>query len=135
MPANRLIIFFLLCFIGFLTPLSYVNAVNTHKERQEKFDKEKEKKSPEEDPRKMDGLSLAAHIAITTGIASLFILPPLSLLFFTLGFALGMTAWSQRRRRYINKRGQGLALTAVILGGTVVTLIAISFVGFLLSPG
>jgi hypothetical protein len=131
--TNRLILCFLLSFIGFLTPLSYVNAVNSHKEKQERV--EKEKKSTAEDPRKLDGLSLAAHIATTFGIASLFVLPPLSLLFFTLGFALGITAWSQRRRRYINKRGQGLALTAVILGGTVVTLIAISFVGFLLSPG
>lgn len=133
MHASRLIIFFLFCFIGSVAPLSYVNAVNSHKDKEEKV--EKEKKAAVEEPKKMDGLSLAAHIAITTGIASLFILPPLSLLFFTLGFALGMTAWAQRRRRYINKRGRGLALTAVILGGTVVTLIAISFVGFLLSGG
>ena len=131
MQVNRLILFILLSFIGSLAPLSDVNAVNTHRDQRERVEKKKPDK--EENPKKMDGLSLAAHIAITIGIASLFIVPPLSLLFFTLGFAMGMTAWSQRRRRYINRRGQGLALTAVILGGTVVTLIAISFVGYLLS--
>jgi len=131
--TNRLILCFLFIFIGFLTPLSYVNAVNTQQDEQEKV--EKEKKAPEEDTRKMDGLSLAAHIGITAGLASLFILPPLSLLFFTLGFAFGLTAWSQRRRRYATRRGKGLALTAVILGGVFVTIIALSFVGYLLSGG
>ena len=116
------IFYLLLIIIGIMAPISYSNAVNTQKEGLEKIERRKADK-PEK--QKIDVLSLVAHIAMTLGIASLFVVPELSLVLIPAAFIMGLIAW--KNRRYDHKRGKGLALSALILGGVFTTMVAISF--------
>lgn len=81
----------------------------------------------------MDGLSLAAHIAMSAGIASFFLLPELGLLFIPAGFVMGLIALVGGRKRYEHKRGRGLALAAMAVGGAFTLAIFASFTLFLLA--
>ena len=88
-----------------------------------------------EDNREIDGLSLAAYISVVAGIASLFILPGASLLLMPVGLILGLVAIFGRRNRYERRRGRGLALAAIVLGGAyalamVLSLAVFVFFGF-----
>ena len=112
-----------------MAPLSVVNAVNTQKGKKEKTEAKKEV----DQGRKMDGLSLAAHIAITAGIASLFLVPELAIFLIPAGIVMGFIAWLGRKKRYENRQGSGLALEAVLIGGALAFLILISMVGYILS--
>lgn len=122
MKGNRYLFYFLIIMIGLMAPLSYLKAVNTQKGGHERTEKMRVDK-PEN--QKLDVLSLIAHIAMTLGIASLFVVPELSLVFIPAAFIMGLIAW--KNRRYDHKRGKGLALSALILGGVFTTMVAISF--------
>ena len=90
-----------------------------------------EKTEVEEDERKIETVSLIAYISSVSGIASLFIIPTLSLLLFPAGFILGLIAFLNKKRR-INRRSRSLALAATILGGAFIGVVFTSFLVFLL---
>ena len=79
----------------------------------------------------MDGLSLAAHIAVSAGIASFFLLPTAGLILLPAGFIMGVIAWAGGRKRYERKRGRGLALAAMVLGGAVVVAVLAALTVFI----
>lgn len=83
---------------------------------------------PEE--KKMDGLSLAAYVGAVAGVASFFILPAVSILLLPAAFVTGTIAILSGRRRYVTRRGRGLALAALILGGAFTLFLFASFVAF-----
>ncbi len=127
--------------LGSMVPSSHLCAANLNGQpvnledvRRGKTEMSQSGKEKEQDPKKekaqkkMDGLSLAAHISITAGIASLFILPPLGLLLIPAGIIMGLIAWGGGKKRYENRRGRGLAMEGVILTGALAFLLAISFV-------
>jgi len=93
-----------------------------------KIDKKKERKE-----KKMDGLSLAAHIAVSTGIASFFLLPVLGLILLPAGFLMGIIAWAGGKKKYEHKRGRGLALAAMAIGGAFTLAVLASFALFVLT--
>jgi len=125
----------LLILAGIVVPLSplgaghpggYVNLEDAHRGKRELRQSAVTDDQTEEI--KMDGLSLAAYVTSITGIASLFLLPTLGLLFLPAGFIMGIIAW-RSKKRYERRKGKGLALAAVAIGGAftlaaMVTLIA-----------
>lgn len=115
---------FLVCLTAQWAP---VYGINSNKTRQEK----KELKDEERDIRKMDELSLWAYISAVTGIASFFVAPAASLLFFPAALVMGVIALVRGRRRMEDRKGRGLAIAAVILGGAYVALFVITFTIFL----
>lgn len=87
-----------------------------------------------EPEKKMDALSLTAYISAVTGVASLFLVPALSLALLPAGLVMGIIALARGRRKgYKNKKGWGLALAAVVLGGGLVLLFMTALVVALLS--
>ena len=84
--------------------------------------------------KKMDGLSLAAHIAMCTGVASLFLVPALGIILLPAAFIMGAMACLDKKR-YEHKRGRGLAIAPAVLGAAMVLLIASSFIAFFLTGG
>jgi cobalamin biosynthesis protein CobD/CbiB len=106
-----------------------VYAIEGYKTRQEK----KEIKEEQRDTRKMDGLSLWAYITAFSALASLFVVPTLSLLLFPAGLVMGIIALVQGKRRLEDRRGRGLAIAAVVLGGAFAALFVISFAIFLVA--
>ena len=127
MGNNRFLLILIFSTIGLISPLSVVNAVNTQKGRQEKVEIKKDVKKG----KKMDALSLVAHIAVSTGLASFFFLPMVGLILLPAGFIMGLIAWAGGKRRYERKRGRGLALAAMILGGAFVLGILASLTFFI----
>lgn len=83
---------------------------------------------------RMDGLSMAAHIATVTGLAELFLIPALGLVSIISGFVMGLIAW-KTGKRYEHRRGRGLAIASMALGGVIVLLVGISLVAFFLTFG
>ena len=79
----------------------------------------------------MDSLSLIAYIFAVAGVASLFILAPVSIFLMPIAFITGMVAFLNKKR-YVNKRGRGLALAAVALGGAFSLIILTSLLAFAL---
>jgi hypothetical protein len=76
----------------------------------------------------LDGLSVAAFASVMLGIASLFIVPALSILLFPAGLVMGaFAAFGKNKNRYEKRRGRGLALAAIIVGGAYVGLLAVAF--------
>lgn len=84
--------------------------------------------------KKMDGLSLISYVSTTVGLASLFILPVLGGILIPLGTILGLFAWTSKKR-YIHRRGRGLAIASVAVGGAFAFLIVVSFIAFFLGGG
>ena len=105
------------------------NSVNNRQEKKEITTEEKQ----DQKDKKMDGLSLVAHIAVCTGIACFFLLPQLGLLFVPAGFIMGVIAWAGGKRRYKDRRGRGLALAAMALGGVFTMAFFASIAIFLLT--
>lgn len=84
--------------------------------------------------KKMDALSLTAYVSAVTGVASIFLLPALSLALLPAGLVMGIIALARGRRKgYKNKKGWGLALAAVVLGGAFTLLFMTAIVVALLS--
>ncbi len=117
---------FLVCLTVQWSP---VYAIEGYKTRQEK----KDLKDEQQDARKMDELSLWSYIAAVTGIASFFVLPAASLLLFPAGLVMGIIALVRGRRSIEDRRGKGLAIAAVVLGGAYTALFVISFAIFLIA--
>lgn len=117
-------VIFLVCLIIEWAPVYAIEGYKTGKEK-------KEFKDEQQDIRKMDELSLWAYISTVTGIASLFVIPAASLLLFPAGLVMGIIALVGRRRRLEDRRGKGLAIAAVVLGGAYTALFVISFAIFL----
>ncbi len=87
-----------------------------------------------EPEKKMDALSLTAYISAVTGVASLFLVPALSLALMPAAFVMGIIGIARGKRKgYKNKKGWGLALVAVVLGGAYVLLFIGAFTIALLS--
>ena len=86
--------------------------------------------SEQTEEKKMDALSLIAFVGAAVGIASLFFISPLSILLLPGAFVTGMIALLRGRERYITRRGRGLALAALILGGAFTLYLFASFVAF-----
>jgi hypothetical protein len=116
----------LILIIGFTTSLSPVGvyAVNSEKSTSPSQSRKEEKR--------MDELSLIAYFSTIAGIASLFIIPVASLVLMPAGFLLGMIAFLGGRKRFENRRGRGLALAAVALGGAYTLVIFGSLLAFAL---
>ncbi len=86
--------------------------------------------------KKMDALSLTAYVTAVTGVASIFLIPALSLLLMPAGLIMGIIGIARGRRKwYKNKRGYGLALAAVVLGGGVTLLFMAAIVIAILTFG
>jgi len=80
--------------------------------------------------KKMDALSLVAFAGAAAGIASLFIIAPLSILLLPGAFVTGLLALLRGREHYVTRRGRGLAVAALILGGAFTLYLFASFVAF-----
>ena len=127
--------------LGILIPLSTLEAMPSGKHlnledvrRGKRELKQSEGADEQTEKIKMDGLSLAAYITSVTGIASLFLVPALGLLFLPAGFIMGIIAW-RSKRRYEHRRGRGLALAAVAIGGGFTLMVAVSLIAFFVSFG
>ncbi|MEO6130519.1 MAG: hypothetical protein ABIQ02_01635 [Saprospiraceae bacterium] len=83
---------------------------------------------------KMDGLSLAAHISTTTGIASLFLFPSAGLLLIVGGFIMGVIAW-RSKKRYEHRRGRGLIIGPIAIGGVFTMMVTLSLIAYFLTFG
>ena len=84
--------------------------------------------------KKMDALSLTAYLSAVTGVASLFLVPALSLALLPAGLVMGIIGLARGRRKgYKNKKGWGLALAAVVLGGAFTLLFMTAFIVAILS--
>lgn len=82
----------------------------------------------------MDALSLTAYIVAVTGVASLFLGPALSLILLPAALVMGIIGISRGKRKgYKHKKGWGLALAAVVLGGAFTLLFMTAFVIAILS--
>ena|SRR5688572_22037455 len=81
-----------------------------------------------EEEKKLDELSVFAYISAVAGIASFFFIPAASLLFLPAGLVMGMIAIAGGRKRYEKRRGRGLALAAIALGGVFVLAVFASLV-------
>lgn len=109
--------------MSFLTPAA-VYAVNDEA-------KAKEIRKAVENKR-MDELSLIAYISTVAGIASLFLIPVASLILMPAGFLMGMIAIFGNEKRYEKRRGRGLALAAVAVGGAYTLVVFGSLLVFTL---
>ena len=85
----------------------------------------------EEGEKKMDTLSLVSYIASVGGLAALFLLPQAAALLMLGGFIGGLVALASAKRRFRNRRGRGLAIAAVAVGGIMPAL----FILYLLALG
>ncbi|HUR31406.1 MAG TPA: hypothetical protein VMZ69_08225 [Saprospiraceae bacterium] len=126
MGIFRLPSIFLLVVIGFMMPLQ-VRAVNSECAKETKI---KDKEAKEE--KKMDELSLIAYVMTVAGVASFFLVPVASLFLFPVAFVLGAVAFLSGKKRYKNRRGRGLALAAMALGGIFTLFLLGSFLAFAL---
>ena len=111
---------------GITTSLSPVGvyAVNSHNTTTPPQSRKEEKR--------MDELSLIAYVSTVVGIASLFIVPVASLVLMPAGFLMGMIAFMGGRKRFEKRRGRGLALAAVALGGAYTLVVFGSLLAFAL---
>lgn len=82
--------------------------------------------------RKMDKLSLAAYITTVAGIASFFFAPVAGLVLLPAGFIMGFITFLGGKKRFATKRGRGLAIAAVVLGGAFSIFVFASFIAFAL---
>ena len=121
MGIFRLPLFFVLILIGSLLP---VRAYSVHNNIVQ------EEKKEVKDNKKMDVLSLVAHIVTVAGVASFFVVPPASLVILPVAFILGAIAFLGGKKRYENRRGKGLALTALAIGGAFTVVIFGSLLAF-----
>lgn len=141
----KLLVFLMMA--GTVIPLSPLSAAHSEKPTEERYSLKKVRQEikayrqinqedyrPGKKEMEMDGLSLAAHISATAGLASFFLLPPLSLLLLPAGFIMGMIAW-RSKRRYEHRRGRGLALAAIAVGGAFTLAVTISLAAFFLTFG
>ena|SRR5688500_16685466 len=120
MRISRLVFIILLSF-AITAPVS-VSAVN-----QQSIPK---KEAVEQ--KKMDTLSLIAYVSTIVGIASLFLVPAASLFLMPVGFIMGMIAFFGGKKRYEKRRGKGLALAALAIGGAFTLVIMGSLLAFAL---
>ena len=116
MRIPRIIQILIFSIITSVTPVLAVNTVQQgpRKELQEE--------------KKLDELSVIAYISAVAGIASFFFLPAASLLFLPAGLVMGMIAIVGGKKRYEKRRGRGLALAAIALGGIFVLALFASLV-------
>lgn len=82
--------------------------------------------------KRMDELSLIAYISTVAGIGSLFLIPVASLILMPAGFLMGMIAIFGNEKRYEKRRGRGLALAAVAVGGAYTLVVFGSLLAFTL---
>ena len=80
----------------------------------------------------MDSLSLVAYAFMMAGLASFFFLPPAGLFLLPAAFVMGLVAFLGGKKRYANRRGKGLALAALAVGGGFSLVILISLAAFAL---
>ena len=120
MKTGRLTLLLLILLMSISIAPPPVFGVNRDMTRKEKL----EKKKAEKDERVMDGLSLASYVTTVASLAGLFFTPA-TIIGLPVAFVLGLVALVRRRGHFQNRRGKGLALTAVILGGAFTTLAAI----------
>ena len=107
--------------ISLLTP-SVVHAVNDEASAKEN------RKAVES--KRIDELSLVAYISTVAGIASFFLAPVASLILMPAGFLMGMITLFGNEKRYEKRRGRGLALAAVAVGGAYTLVVFGSLLAF-----
>ena len=132
MKSHRFPIILLISLVGILAPSA---AWSVHSKVQTESKTEKPKKPEKKDQaktKKMDSLSLTAYVLTMLGLASFFFIPVAGLFLLPIAFISGMLAFFNRKR-YINKRGRGLALAAFVIGGGFSLLLLISLAAFALS--
>jgi hypothetical protein len=124
-----------LCLFLMMMVGSQVLAVHGNGKTKEKTERtDKKEKNPEQLP--MDQLSLWAYILSFAGMGALFFstawtgLPALALL--TAGFIMGLIGVLSGRNRYKLRRGKGLAIAAMVIGGILPGLTVIALLVFLL---
>jgi hypothetical protein len=130
----------LACWLTFLSPAEAVHSVK-NTQPSISMSQQAEEKTPSDHPagpqkkkeKKMDTLSLVAHISIMAGIASFFFLPQLSLLLIPAAFIMGLLAVTGRKDRLKSKRGRGLAIAALAVGGFFTLVVFASFAIYALS--
>jgi len=76
----------------------------------------------------MDPLAASAYAATVAGLAGLFLTPVITLILMPAGFIMGLIALMGRRDRFKKRRGRGLAIAAVALGGAFSLLIVGSLI-------
>ncbi len=123
MKGQALHVIILMSILSLMGPIP-AHAVQTH---QQAVAKEKKELA---DEKKMDALSLAAYVSAMAGIASFFVVPAASIALLPAAFIMGLIALLSGKKRYLTKRGRGLALTATILGGTFTLFVFASFIAF-----
>ena len=129
MKSHRLPILLIISFVGFLAPST---AWSVHTDNQLEIKAEKPKKKNQAETKKLDGLSVTAYAMAMAGLASFFFVPVAGLFLLPIAFITGMVAFFGKKR-YVNRRGKGLALAAIILGGGFSLLLLISLAAFALS--
>ena len=128
MNSQPLYIILLISVISFLTPAP---AGAIHSQNQEIAQTAGPKKKIEKQEKKMDSLSLIAYIFAMGGLVSLFFVAPVSLFMMPIAFVSGLVAFLGKKR-YNKKRGRGLALAAVAIGGAFTLVILFSLLAFAL---
>jgi hypothetical protein len=84
-----------------------------------------------EKDKKMDTLSLVSYIASVGGLVALFLLPQVAAILMLGGFIGGLVAVASAKRRFRNRKGRGLAIAAIVVGGIMPAL----FILYLLALG
>ncbi len=109
-----------------MSSISPLMAVNSTREGREVLTGTRERK----EEKKMDVLSLVAYISTMAGVASFFFVPVASLILLPAGLIMGMIGFLGGRKRYESRRGRGLALASLVLGGAFTLMLFASFIAF-----
>jgi hypothetical protein len=120
-PMNRYACLLMICGCMLAGNLSAVDSRVTH--GKETFQAEEEEK--------MDTLSLVSYIASVGGLVALFLLPQVAAILMLGGFIGGLVAVASAKRRFRNRKGRGLAIAAMVVGGIMPAL----FILYLLALG